>query len=343
MDRCALFVDAGYVLADGAMAVHGTRRRESVSWDYAGLLKQFGSIAADRTRLPVLRCYWYDSTAEGQRLADHDTLADLPGVKLRLAKKWPGRKEGVEGEIRRDLTTLARNKAVSDVMLVSAEEGLAQVIADVQDMGLRVTLLQVAAADGDASPARALRQECDDIVEVSAEQLQPYVELISGAEPSRADEPEAAAASRRRRRRQCLLRHRAHATALQATALQAAADAAARLQRGQLQRLQRPGFRRVRPARRRVPAPPSTSREYPGGQRASGPAPAAARPRPRSRTPPSRSRPRPPARLSSRPPGTTPGSVDYNASADYGAPAAEQPAADHGPAIDYAAPEYPAA
>ena len=33
VDRCALFVDAGYVLADGAMAVHGTRRAESVSWD----------------------------------------------------------------------------------------------------------------------------------------------------------------------------------------------------------------------------------------------------------------------------------------------------------------------
>ena len=36
VDRCALFVDAGYVLADGAMAVHGTRRAESVSWDYEG-------------------------------------------------------------------------------------------------------------------------------------------------------------------------------------------------------------------------------------------------------------------------------------------------------------------
>jgi len=34
VDRCALFVDAGYVLADGAMAVHGTRRADSVSWDY---------------------------------------------------------------------------------------------------------------------------------------------------------------------------------------------------------------------------------------------------------------------------------------------------------------------
>src|SRR5690348_1718657 len=169
------------------MAVHGTRRRESVSWDYSGLLQLFGSLATERTRLPLLRCYWYEATVEGRRSADHDTLADLPGVKLRVAKMRPGRREGVEGEIHRDLTTLARNKAVSDVMVVSAEEDLAQVIADVQDMGMRVTLLNVA-ADGDGTASRALRQECDDFVEINAAQLRPYVELISGAEPPRPDE-----------------------------------------------------------------------------------------------------------------------------------------------------------
>src|ERR1700761_8839475 len=174
------------------MAVHGTRRRESVSWDYSGLLGLLSELATEQTKLPVLRCYWYESTVEGRRSADHDTLADLPGVKLRVAKMRPGRREGVEGEIHRDLTTLARNKAVSDVMLVSAEEDLAQVIADVQDMGLRVTLLQIV-ADGEVAASRALRQECDDVLEVSAEHLRPYVELISGAEPSRADESDAVA------------------------------------------------------------------------------------------------------------------------------------------------------
>jgi hypothetical protein len=187
VDRCALFVDAGYVLTDGAMAVHGTRRRESVSWDYAGLLQLLGNLAMERARLPLLRCYWYEATVEGRRTADHDTLADLPGVKLRVAKMRPGRREGVEGEIHRDLTTLARNKAISDVMVVSAEEDLAQVIAEVQDMGMRVTLLHIA-AEGNWTISRTLRQECDDIVEISAAHLRPYVELISGAEPPRPDE-----------------------------------------------------------------------------------------------------------------------------------------------------------
>jgi hypothetical protein len=187
VDRCALFVDAGYVLADGAMAVHGTRRGESVSWDYEGLLQLLSGLARERSGLPLLRCYWYETTVDGRRTAEQDALADLPGIKLRMAKIRPGRREGVETEIHRDLTTLARNNAVSDALVVSAEEDLAQVIADVQDLGIRVTLVHIAVA-GNWTISRALRQESDDIIEISGDHLRPYVELIAGAEPAHPDE-----------------------------------------------------------------------------------------------------------------------------------------------------------
>ncbi len=193
MDRCALFVDAGYMLADGAMAVYGTRRRESVSWDYEGLLQLLGNLARDRTGLPLLRCYWYEATVEGRRTAEHDALADMPGIKLRLAKLRPGRREGVETEIHRDLTVLARNRAVSDAVVISAEEDLAQVVSDVQDLGMRVTIVHVT-VDGNWTISRSLRQECDDIMELTSAHLRPYIELIPGAEPARADEQYAAAA-----------------------------------------------------------------------------------------------------------------------------------------------------
>jgi len=183
LDRCALFVDAGYALGEGALAVHGTRNRDSVSWDYAGLLKLLSSLSRDRTGLPLLRCYWYDiAGSTGSRAAEHDALADLPGVKVRLSKARPSRKEGVEAEIRKDLTALARNRSVSDVIVVSAEEDLAPVIAEVQEFGVRVLLLQIG-FDGGWAGARSLRQECDEIVEISSGHLQPYVDLISGAEP----------------------------------------------------------------------------------------------------------------------------------------------------------------
>ncbi len=182
MDRCALFVDASYALADGALAVHGTRNRDSVSWDYAGLLKLLGSLSRDRTGLPLLRCYWYDTVADGSRATEHDTLADIPGVKLRLSKARPSRKEGVEAEIRKDLTALARNRAVSDVIIVSAEEDLGPVIAEVQDLGIRTILLHIG-TDGNWAMSRSLRQECDDVIEIAPGHLRPYVDLISGAEP----------------------------------------------------------------------------------------------------------------------------------------------------------------
>ena len=193
MDRCALFVDAGYMLADGAMAVHGTRRRESVTWDYEGLLQLLGNLARDRTGLPLLRCYWYEATVEGRRTSEHDALADMPGIKLRLAKLRPGRREGVETEIHRDLTVLARNHAISDAVVVSAEEDLAQVLSDVQDLGLRVTIVHVT-VDGNWTISRSLRQECDDIMELTSGHLRPFVELIPGAEPARADEQYATSA-----------------------------------------------------------------------------------------------------------------------------------------------------
>ena len=193
MDRCALFVDASYVLGDGAMAVHGTRNRDSVSWDYAGVLQVLRNVARDRSGLSLLRCYWYEATVEGRRTAEHEALADLPGVKLRLGRMRPGRREGVESEIHRDLTTLARNKAISDALIVSAEEDLTQVVADVQDLGIRVILVHIPVG-GNRTVSAALRQECDDVAEISEAQLRPSVELVMGAEPPGEDERHAVGA-----------------------------------------------------------------------------------------------------------------------------------------------------
>ncbi len=188
MDRCALFVDAGYVLADGAMAVHGTRHRGSVSWDYAGLVKLLTGLSRDRTGLPVLRCYWYEATVEGRRSAEHETLGDLPGLKLRIGRIRPGRRDGVETEMHRDLAILARNHAISDAVIVSAEEDLAEIVAEVQDLGMRVVIVHIT-VDGSWTVSRPLRQESDDIVEVSRAHLRPFVDLIAGAEPAMSDEP----------------------------------------------------------------------------------------------------------------------------------------------------------
>ncbi|WP_020542498.1 NYN domain-containing protein [Nonomuraea coxensis] len=183
MDRCALFVDAGYLLADGAMTVHGTRHRESVAWDYPGLLQLMTGLSRERTGLPLLRCYWYEATVEGRRTPEHDALADIPGLKLRLSRIRPGRREGVDAQVHRDLMTLARNNAICDAVVVSGDEDLAQVVCDAQDLGIRVTVIHVAAEGGWAG-SRSLRQECDDLVELGAVHLRPYVAMVSGVSES---------------------------------------------------------------------------------------------------------------------------------------------------------------
>ncbi|GAA2429140.1 hypothetical protein GCM10010191_48040 [Actinomadura vinacea] len=183
MDRCALFVDAGYLLADGAMAVHGTRHRETVSWDFGGLLQLLGNLARERTGLPLLRCYWYEATVEGRRGPEHEALADLPGVKLRLGRIRPGRREGVDSEIHRDLMTLARNGALADAVVVSGDEDISQIVLDAQDFGVRVTILHVA-TDGNWTISRSLRQECDDLIEIGPGHLRPYVSVLAGESPA---------------------------------------------------------------------------------------------------------------------------------------------------------------
>ncbi|WP_067975116.1 NYN domain-containing protein [Nocardiopsis trehalosi] len=179
MDRCALFVDAGYLLADGAMAVHGTRNRDSVSWDYAGLVQLLNEVARDRTGLPLLRCYWYEATADGRRTQEQDGIADIPGVKVRAARIRPGRREGVESYVQRDLTTLARTGVLCEAVLVSGDEDMAQVVSDVQDLGVRVTVVHIS-VEGNWTISRALRRECDDLIEIGAGHLRPYVNLLSG-------------------------------------------------------------------------------------------------------------------------------------------------------------------
>jgi hypothetical protein len=183
VDRCALFVDAGYLLADGAMAVHGTRHRETVSWDFGGLLQLLGNLARERTGLPLLRCYWYEATVEGRRAPEHEALADLPGLKLRLGRIRPGRREGVDTEIHRDLMTLSRGGVLADAIVVSNDEDLAQVITDAQDLGVRVTVVHVS-VDGNWTISRALRQECDDLIEIGSGHLRPYVNLLTGVDTS---------------------------------------------------------------------------------------------------------------------------------------------------------------
>ena len=56
--------------------------------------------------------------------------------------------------------------------------------ADVYPRLGRTMEWDIAAGDADWTVSRALRQECDAVIEISAGHLRPYVDLIPGAEPA---------------------------------------------------------------------------------------------------------------------------------------------------------------
>jgi hypothetical protein len=91
MDRCAVFVDAGYLLAAGGTLCCGTKLRADLDCDYRAWTAALARAVADDAGMPVLRVYWYDAAPNGVPLADHLVIAELPDVKLRLGRLSGGK------------------------------------------------------------------------------------------------------------------------------------------------------------------------------------------------------------------------------------------------------------
>src|SRR5690625_3269704 len=56
---------------------------------------------------------------------------------------------------------------------------MSSVVADVQDLGVRVTVVHIS-VEGNWTISRALRRECDDLIEIGAGHLRPHVDLLNG-------------------------------------------------------------------------------------------------------------------------------------------------------------------
>lgn len=152
MNRCAVLVDAGYLLGAAAtLLVGGNSDRSSLRPDYRSLIDGLRADAEEATELPVLRIYWYDAARERQPTPAHRELRVLPDVKVRLgnlASRDDGRmvQKGVDADLHADLTTLARNRAVADIVLVTGDEDLRRAVEEAQEYGVRIHLRAVEAA-----------------------------------------------------------------------------------------------------------------------------------------------------------------------------------------------------
>ena len=157
MDRCALFVDAGYLFAQGGKICVGSPDRQRVQLDAGSFRDSFAQTAFGKCGLPSLRTYWYDAARNGVPTIEQQVIASLANVKLRLGR-LSGKKQqkGVDALIYRDLMTLARERAICEGFLLSGDEVIELRAADLTPHISRSAAPAVPAAGPPSQPASAM-------------------------------------------------------------------------------------------------------------------------------------------------------------------------------------------
>jgi len=144
MGRIAVFVDAGYLFAQGSEVLTGAKVvRTRISLDESkavDLLSAFAEACGGTGSL--LRIYWYDASPGKGVNAGHIRLGQLNNVKMRLGViNAYNEQKGVDSLLIADLIQLAHNRAIDSAVLMSGDEDLRVVVQVAQAYGIRVHLL----------------------------------------------------------------------------------------------------------------------------------------------------------------------------------------------------------
>lgn len=166
MDRCVVLVDAGYLLGAAASLLAGDPSRSRISVDHATLVRQLRERAEAETAQPLLRIYWFDGAPDRVPQPEHRRLRVMPRVTVRLGAltrsdgRWA--QKGVDAAMHAELTELARNKACSDIVLVTGDGDLLPGMTAAKEHGVAVHLWAVQAAGGDYNQSEDLVAEADE-------------------------------------------------------------------------------------------------------------------------------------------------------------------------------------
>ena len=143
MDKFAVFVDAGYLLSCGAELCTGMpgARRAAAVCAYGPLISSLIKELQQRCNRELLRVYWYDGANNQVPTTDHLAIAALPDVKVRLGRVVRNEQKGVDTLIVLDLTSLARERAISTAYLLSGDEDIREGVVQAQQLGVRLVLV----------------------------------------------------------------------------------------------------------------------------------------------------------------------------------------------------------
>jgi len=185
MDRFALFIDAGHLLAEGGSLCCSTKKRSAIACNFQGLLEELGQLCADYCGLPMLRAYWYDAAKDAVPTPEQLLIARLPQTKLRLGRLSGGKQKGVDSLIVRDLMTLARERAVATAFLLGGDDDLREGLLAAQEMGVAVNVLGVPTTlAGTANQAESLVREADQHIMLATAFLAKFLTARPATLPS---------------------------------------------------------------------------------------------------------------------------------------------------------------
>ena len=165
MERVAVFVDAGYLYAEGSKAISGgVRNRRDIRLDRDVFLQELRIAASSRCpQASLLRIYWYDGMPQQGLSNVQLDFARADYVKLRMGVVTKAnRQKGVDSLIVTDIIELARNGAITDAVLMSGDEDVRIGVQLAQSFGVRVHLLGITTGGWNQSPL--LLQEADTVV-----------------------------------------------------------------------------------------------------------------------------------------------------------------------------------
>lgn len=121
--NCALYIDAGYLLASAATRVTRTSLRNGIHVEYKKLIEAIVAQAETMSGLGLLRVHWYDSAHNGVPDPQQERIGELSKVKLRLGRFGvDGQQKGVDLRIGLDLVAHALGVQVV-VLAVPTSEG----------------------------------------------------------------------------------------------------------------------------------------------------------------------------------------------------------------------------
>ncbi|WP_095757529.1 NYN domain-containing protein [Streptomyces xinghaiensis] len=166
MERCVVLVDAGYLLGAAASLLAGEPARSRISVDHAALIQALRERAEADTERQLLRIYWFDGAPDRVPQPEHRRLRVMPRVTVRLGAltrsdgRWA--QKGVDAAMHAELTELARNRACSDIVLVTGDGDLLPGLMSAKEHGVAVHLWAVQAADGDYNQSEDLVAEADE-------------------------------------------------------------------------------------------------------------------------------------------------------------------------------------